>query len=146
MIPLGCCQTVYYSPEYIKSYQCKLLGLSEKTTFSEEHENDGTNIFGDFNEFIYLKIHLDLKLPMLDVPSSAYIADFTSALDRRDFTSALKLIKDNNRLDLKLQTNVTDFSQVPTVLAKIESYLQNEKLEEKSVSSLMKLVKEEWLK
>ena len=148
MIPLGCCQTVYYSPEYIKSYQCKLLGLSEKTTFSEDHENDGTNIYGDFNEFIYLKIRLDLKQqPMSDdVPSPEYIGDFTSAMDSHDCTSALRLITDNNDVDLKLQTNVVDFSQVPTVLARIESYLMNDRLEDKSVESLVTLVKEEWLK
>ncbi len=83
---------------------------------------------------------------MTDLSPTAYIDDFTSAMNRKDFNSALKKITDNNVLDFKILTNVIEYNQVPTVLVKIESYILNEKLEEKSVNSLVKLLKEEWLK
>lgn len=63
-----------------------------------------------------------------------------------EFGTWLDVIKTRNNFGLTLRTNVENSRyQVPSVLEKIENYLFNEKLEDKSVKSLIKLVKEEWL-
>jgi hypothetical protein len=39
LLPLGCCKSVYYSNEYLKSYQCRLLGVSSEVK-SPFHSNN----------------------------------------------------------------------------------------------------------
>ena len=56
---------------------------------------------------------------------------------------------DRNHVNFNLSTNVSETDMrdmIPTVLERMEGYLLNERLVEKSVNSLMKLAKEEWLK
>ena len=48
LIPLGCCKSVYYSNEYLKSYECRLLGISSevKSPFqANPDDDDEKNIF-----------------------------------------------------------------------------------------------------
>ena len=56
LIPLGCCKSVYYSNEYLKSYQCKLLGLSDQVnlfkSISKIEENNDSQIESNFSKAI----------------------------------------------------------------------------------------------
>lgn len=68
MIPLGCCKSAYFSNEYLKSYECKLLGLNnEVNLFSESSSglrNDqpmNLNVCDDLNEFILVDLVVDLS-------------------------------------------------------------------------------------
>ena len=64
-----------------------------------------------------------------------------------DLASLFEAMSQSGELTVTVRTNVTDLpNQVPSVLDKIEAYLFDERLDETSVSCLIKLVKEEWLK
>lgn len=149
LIPLGCCQTVYYSSEYIKSYQCKLLGISDKVLPNPMNDEDDErmNLFGDLNEFIYLKISFNLKSRDREENANMNMEMIRNAmtLGTYEFNDWLELINKQNHLIFDLHTNISNINQVPSVLSKIEGFLFNEKLEDKSVSCLIKLAKEEWL-
>ena len=137
LIPLGCCQTVYYSSEYIKSYQCKLLGLSDKvqpiadqSTSSDDNIDAGSTertIFGDLNEFIYLKVGFTPRPDQLRTTTDmAVICDVTTALklESLEFPSLYELIQKKNFIDVNVQTNVTNIDNQSKA-----SYLQGRNLE-----------------
>lgn len=140
LIPVGCCQSVYYSDKYIKSYECKLLGLSDKYQIQNTDLDKCSNLFDDdLNDFVYLNIEL--------IPKS--LSDLLLGLQLTNsinFNQSFNLIKEKYFLNIQIRTNATiRQDQTPSVLTRIESYLFNESLDETSVCSLIKLVKEEWL-
>ena len=99
---MGCCQTVYYSSEYIKSYQCKLLGLSDKVLPDLTMNDDHTlNMFGDLNEFINLDVNIEPKQTITH--HSTYSAYSHHMLE---FDACLEMIKENNLIEIKMVTNV----------------------------------------
>lgn len=144
LIPVGCCQSVYYSHKFIKSYECKLLGLSDKCLIQNvaAPSNETSSLFDDdLNDYVYLNIDLVAK-------SGATSSDSSSLqINQLSFSHAFSLIREKFYVNLISKTNVSVKSeQTPSVLTRIEGYLLNSSLDETSVACLIKLVKEEWLK
>ena len=118
LIPLGCCQTVYFSSEYIKSYQCNLLGLSDKVAPSSPINNDeNSNMFGDSNEFIYLRVDVqphEQQAAENNVNECNCLNMETRdalIMGTLDWNVWLEIIKKNNEVNLTVHSNVTEFNK-----------------------------------
>ena len=62
LIPLGCCKSVHFSSEYIKSYECKLLGLNANTSFYAHDSHEAQpNTYPDLNDHILVDILMTAK-------------------------------------------------------------------------------------
>jgi hypothetical protein len=95
LIPVGCCQSIYFSDKYFKSYECKLLGLSEK--FNINLNNDKNLFDDDLNDYVYLKIDINPK--NLNLLSELQILN--------TFDQTLSMIKEKYFIDISIKTNVT---------------------------------------
>ena len=129
LIPLGCCKSVFFSPNYLKSYECKLLGLSDRVGLFKD------NAIDDLNEFVLIDLKIDSKLKADSINTSLY-----ESLSMEELAELIDF-----KINFELYTNVKEIGQVPSIQTKIESYLANESLDDNSVGPLIRLAKDEWL-
>lgn len=59
---MGCCKSVYFSNQYLKSYECKLLGLSDKVSLFKDEQKDVNYVLDDLNEFLLIDLFVESKL------------------------------------------------------------------------------------
>jgi hypothetical protein len=96
LIPVGCCQSVYYSDKHIKSYECKLLGLSDKVVIVP----NGNNLFmDDLNDYVYMNIEFSCK-QMNDTYADSL---HSSAIN---FNQMISIIKEKYFMNISIRTNV----------------------------------------
>ncbi|RNA22754.1 folliculin-like [Brachionus plicatilis] len=136
LIPLGCCKSVYFSHQYLKSYECKLLGLSDQVYLFKDADKDVNYVLDDLNEFILIDLSIDSQLKI--DPQNLQI-NFES-INSQTLSEYIEY-----KINFELCTNVKNATQIPSIQTKIESYLSNESLDDESVMSLIRLAKEEWL-
>jgi len=96
LIPVGCCQSVYYSDKHIKSYEYKLLGLSNKVVIVP----NGNNLFiDDLNDYVYMSIEFSCK-QMNDTYADSL---HSSAIN---FNQMISIIKEKYFMNILIRTNV----------------------------------------
>ena len=130
LIPFGCCKSVYYSNEYLKSYECRLLGISDKVTpFQSENatspnEDDDKNVFSlsptlptknvnfcnDLNDYVFIDIVIKPKEN--NNSASTVRSQFKNLnLDNVKIYNQVDLIADENYFNIILKTNVSNNMQ-----------------------------------
>ena len=128
LIPLGCCKSVLYSNEYLKSYECKLLGLSDKVnifqSISDSSDNDTIdnnsenqkdpqannnlkNVYSDLNEYILMD--LIIKPKCFNSANSNKKNDLINFLLIN--TSLIDIIDERNDFNIVIKTNVNQITQ-----------------------------------
>lgn len=117
MIPLGCSKPVYFSNEYIKSYECNLLGISDQVKPSKlkpieekiteldailnpnSPRDDSEFHFADLNEYIYVDLEIKPK------ENSNKIA-----FDGIDSSCLIDYMLDVNDFTVNVHTNVNELT------------------------------------
>ncbi len=118
----------------------KSISKIEENNDSQIESNFSKNVYSDLNEYILI----DLIIEPRNIENSS--SNDANKLDSLISLSLLDLINESNKFNVVLKTNVNQITQVPSFLSKVESYLFNEKLDDSSISCLIKQAKEEWLK
>ncbi|CAF0732756.1 unnamed protein product [Brachionus calyciflorus] len=137
LIPLGCCKSVYFSVQYLKSYECKLLGISDRVNLFKSPNDQMNNqkyVPDDLNEFILVDILVDSKLKSQNPNLNKSFENNEDLENLIDY-----------KIKFEISSNVSEITQVPSILTKMESYLVNDSLDDKSIGSLIRLAKEEWI-
>lgn len=102
LIPLGCCKSVYYSNEYIKSYECKLLGISNKVTpFVSQSDLDSDNEFENLNIYTDLDGFIFADIVQKDDSSCSSSTD----------SNTYSINSYNSMFDISIKTNLDNISQ-----------------------------------
>lgn len=130
LIPYGCRKTVFYSHEYVKAYECNLLGLSQNFDLST------------------IDNYVSDDFALLDLQVFKTIDHFTGNFEA---SNGLLIDRcgplDSYRFKVTLRTpSKPDASLVPQVLTKIEAFLLNDSLDPDSIHYLIIWTREEWLK
>ena len=119
----------------------KTISRNDENGDNQIETNFSKNVYSDLNEYILIDLIIEQK----------NTENLSSSNDNNKLHSLIRLnlldlINESNEFNVVLKTNVNQITQVPSFLNKVESYLFNEKLDDSSISCLIKQAKEEWLK
>ncbi len=113
---MGCSKPVYFSNEYIKSYECNLLGISEQVKPSKlkpieekiteldailnsnSPHDDSEFHFADLNEYIYVDLEIKPK------------ESSTKIFDGIDSPCLIDYMLDVNEFTVNVHTNVNELT------------------------------------
>ena len=122
LVPVGCCKSIYFSDKYVKSYECKLLGISDKALvlfkdnldllyLSNSSGNEGfitNSLYPDLNEHILLDISISPNCGSAEIDFDYSDSDS----DRhKNFEQILAIIKEMNEINVFIRSNVEQITQ-----------------------------------
>lgn len=119
LIPLGCCKSIHFSDEYVKSYECKLLGISEKALplFYKDNVDllykAGATINTSHHAYLYPDLNEHILVDVAIWPymnAECFLNEDTSLDETNSFDAQLARIKENNNLTVYVKSNVEEIT------------------------------------